>query len=515
MANVYSASKRDCLSVTPLDPQMLTRFTKWYDKIFENEIKPLLENFEYCENAWYNTLNMKQQSRQDKIKMDLLDQRYYCNFCKKEKQEVTDPIKNPKNRCICGPNEEYKYVLGPIVKRLEFIFKRNFPGYTSGKNWEEKEEFYNQMEKEGFTRTIEGDGSGFDRSQYVELKQVEFKIYKYLAEQGYIHHVDPNIFVKQATMETVKIYVGQRVKEGKDTTYQDLGYYEKTGCTQTGNMDTSFANTLRMLMYIRFTMEEILGFDASEYRTMTSGDDFTVFIQDIYESETIKKGFLQVFSSKNQETPHGLGQILKFFKWGGIEDVDFCSTEVFKTKFGYKIIRKLDRFFGMAPYSQQALSMASHEQTAYMKGLAKANLKWMEGMPLLSEYNELYNQFADKIEKETKKGKVFVERKLQKKHKPTNKQHLYECTNKYDEYLQKFGHDEAYVMVTRESNKVGTSDDFYDYLLRRYNLSKTQVKEMIKAFKNMINKKPGQEVYIPYYEDMMEASALYKESLMR
>lgn len=321
--------------------------------------------------------------------------------------------------------------------------------------------------------------------------------------------------MEQATKETVRIYVGQRAKEGKDTIYDDMGYYEKTGCTQTGNMDTSFANTLRMLMYIRFTMEEILGFDKSEYRAMTSGDDFTVFIQDIHDCEAIKKGFLQVFSSKNQETPHGLGQILKFFKWGTIEDVDFCSTEVFKTKHGYKIIRKLDRFFGMAPYSQQALNMSSQEQSAYMRGLATANLKWMKGMPLLSEYNELYNYFAKQVEENTKKKKPIKERSLQKKHKPTSKQHLYESTQKYDEYLLKFGHDDAYVMVTRESDKTDTEEDFYNYLFRRYNLTKTQVKEMEEAFRKMSNKRPGQEVHIPHYEDMMEASARYKESLMR
>jgi len=398
-ANVYTASKRDCIAVIEPEEYWVSKFQLFFDKIFIREIEPLLNNFTYDYNAWFNGLDSKQQKRQLKVDKNKLSFREYKNFCKKEKQEITDPENYPKNRNICGPNEEYKYVMGPVVHMLEQVFKRSFKGYTSGKNWADKERSMNKRRQKQLRLIVEGDGKGFDRTQYNCLKYCEFVIYQWLADHNKIHHVTQDIFLAQALCKTVLIRAINNTKVGKFSQVEDLGYYTKEGSVQTGNMDTTFANTLRMAMYNRFVNEIILGLQPEDYDLDAAGDDFTNYLPTYLTKEQVSNAYYTAFANPKQKGKHGLGQILKFLKFSDIEDIDFCSTECFydAEQQSYKILRKLDRFITLTPWSQKALAMSREEQYWYMMDLWEANNQWIGDLPIYKEYNDLLKSFANKL----------------------------------------------------------------------------------------------------------------------
>jgi hypothetical protein len=471
--NVFTASKRDCLGVTEPVQDEVDKFLDWYHTvIFPQEIEPLLQNFEYSYEMWYNHLSYAQQQRIDACDKNHLDKRNYTNFCKKEKQ-IIEGDKYPKNRCICGPNEEYKFVVGPVIHRLEQIFKQHFKGYTSGLNWTRKEQILNQCRNNDRRFVIEGDGSGFDRTQYLCLKEVEFTIYRWLVEHGKIHHVDPEIFLKQSTQGTVKIQVKYVEKLGPKGIIQKLGFYNKTGCTQSGNMDTTFANTLRQCMYNRYTIEYHAGIHKSTYDLQTAGDDFTVELPTCVERQRVLEAYAKVFTT-NKTGKHGLGQVMKFMKFTDLDGIDFCSTETYyEPGQGYKIIRQIPRFLTLTCWSQTALGMTPTEQRQYMLDLYEANKLWIGDLPILSQYNELFRVFANRIPVGNTKIKQGKKKRILSA-SPYMQQLYADCDN-FSQYEAKFGTDDAYAMHVRISEKSGQHTGFYDMLSDRYGLTRVEV----------------------------------------
>jgi hypothetical protein len=88
------------------------------------EIKSILQNFDYNFEDWYNHLKTNKQKEIDNIdpyniKLD----NSYEMFVKSEKQ-LYEQGKAPKNRCICSPQPEHKYVMGPITWKLAEIFDK-------------------------------------------------------------------------------------------------------------------------------------------------------------------------------------------------------------------------------------------------------------------------------------------------------------------------------------------------------------------------------------------------------
>jgi len=468
VGNIYNAIKRQSIEVTDPDPKVMEGFFSWYEYIFATEIEPILRDFKYSYNVWYNHLTAGQQSEIDGVRNkddEKLKVKHYKMFCKCEKQIVDGAA--PKNRCICAPCAEYKLVMGPIVYRLETMFK-TFKGYGVGKNWTEKEELYNTWTAKGFTKIVQGDGSGFDRTQKLIHKRIEGDIYRFIAP--FVTHVPEDVFLYQALTYKVKIFATHIVKDGKIRNMEDLGYIEMADAVQSGNMDTTFANTLRMALYNRYTIEVVMKVPRDAYDLTCAGDDFIIALQTLYSDEDIIKTYDVTFS-RAKTGKHGLGQILKYLKIGEIDSIDFCSTETFwsETLKSWKIIRQLPRFLTLTPYSNSCLALSEKEQDNYMNDQYISNLKWMDGLPIFTEYNNLLRRPTHSIP--PKKGAV-------KKILPTTEfdAQFLDKVDDYQTWLQKtFSKDDFYAKKDRISSKKGCEADFLKHLERQYGMTPNTV----------------------------------------
>lgn len=523
LANNYTSMRRDCIALPTHDDVMVERFSRFVDRIFDTEILPILDGFEYSHNAYYNHLTATQQKRFDNVDKDSLNRRAYGNFCKLEKQEITSSDKHPKNRNISSPNEEYKFVAGPIVYRLEQIFKKKFKGYASGRSWNQREAILNARASSHLTQLVQGDGSGFDRTQYAALKRVcEMRIYKHLADAGIIYHCTETEFLEQMMAETVTFNVRQMGKSGKYAEVIKLGKVIKTGTVQSGNCDTTFGNTLRMVLYNRFVVEELIGLDPFEYDLDCAGDDFAVFMAQDIPIDLIRWAYYTVFrpqiKGEDDSVRHGLGQILKYLRISDIEGCDFCSTETYwsPTLNSYKIIRKIDRYLTLTPWSRKALQLSQKEQREYMKQLAIANDEWVGDLPILSDYNNIIrnydNYYSHKFNRDVKSTKG-----IKKKYKPLERSHyqdLYDQAHaqRFDQLVQIFGTDDAYAMMDRVSDKKHSEADFENYLTRKYGISRSEIRHMQLSIQSMANMQLNETISLPTFKVMTDGKIIFEAS---
>lgn len=493
-ANVLNALKRDCLSMPTFNKAELKRFSTFVDRVFEKEIEPILDQFEYDWHQWFNHLDARQQARvatlfknadvlDDVISEEGLFKREYCMFCKKEKQlaDLSDFGNEslPKNRCICGPNEEYKFVMGPVVQALEILFKQQFKGYTSGLSNQQKEELINKWSVD-FGKLVQGDGSGFDRTQHSELKDlIEKRIYRSLLQRGKIKHVSERVFESQSQQDSVKV-IAKVFQDGKCV---NLGYVMKRGGTQSGDCDTSFANTLRMAMYIRYIVEDHMGLDKDSYQLMVAGDDFALFLPDYIDNQVIHDCFYTVFTTKGKDG--GLGQILKFLNITDISGFDFCSSEVFydKNQKKYFVIRKLARFFNLLPFSHKALGMNTATQKQYMLDLYESNNLWCKHMPLVREYNDLLFRYANQLVVGTQKPSKYKEKRILPVEPHLVKFYSYDMNDTVERLTKHMSKDEKYSTYDKYNVISDVEASFTEYLKERYAITQGEIDYCVSVMK--------------------------------
>jgi len=189
----------------------------------------------------------------------------------------------------------------------------------------------------------------------------------------------------------------------KNRDFQTICSATQVGTTHSGDMDTSFANTVRMACYAHFIMH-LAGFSQNSYRMQTTGDDNTIFVRNWdYESKakTIAKAFSCVFIDRNnfmeqledtEEVEHGLGQLAKFVKVGKLDDNEFCSTNCFETErqgeLFFRVIRMPYRVLQTLGYKDHT-SKTTHGK--WLNDMAVCNLSWAEGIPF---FGMLFNRIA-------------------------------------------------------------------------------------------------------------------------
>lgn len=348
---LFAAMSRQMRKTPEPSQNYIVEYHKFCDYIFDKFYLPLLINFDYNVEQWFNHLTtynkqleilpfMLGLSNDDKSLSNLA----YTIFCKKEKQIIDG--KMPKNRAISACPPSMKYVMGPVIWALEALCK-NVPGYKinyqgqPGTNWNEIEDIYEQRYDDGYTYTVDVDGSAWDTCMKHHMKYLPYKIYKWLADNNKIKHVNPQIFerVSCARYRTLhaKVYV--------DGHTYNLMKVRLDETMMSGSPDTTWANTVAMSSVTKFTMHKA-GYQENHYVHDTAGDDSATFLR--YKNPHLEDIYIETWA--------GLGLIPKYIKYGTYNDITFCSTSVIPydvgTKTKFKIVRQLDR---MSPLDRKSV----------------------------------------------------------------------------------------------------------------------------------------------------------------
>ena len=416
----------------------LKQFTEFADRIYQDEIKPLLTDFTVNTQDvidWFNHLSRKQQTElfpqgtvesvsyailNNQVTFDLETITDKVTMPKLEAQDFGHPddfdimsltskfSKYPKTRCISMPcSSKEKYVMGPLVWKLESIFKKNVPGYSSGLSYKDLEDRFAIYEKKGFNMSIASDQSAMDAHRNpLKCWYSERQLYFDLMEEGKINHVPQDVFDTVALGVWNKLYCSYRNKDGKAT---NLGYAEIPGRTYSGENHTSFANTYTTWIITRFIFEVLLKMDRSEYDFDAAGDDNNaVTYEGIRTEKEIKDA--------HDQAAKLLGCWFKMVDIGGLYDSDFCSTHVFKCpECGPKIIRQLPRFLTLTPYSRNILKLSNDQAQNYIQDLKIANSMWIGELDIFKQYNDRLKADGEgiilteqKYTKSISKNKLFI-----------------------------------------------------------------------------------------------------------
>lgn len=334
---LFAATKRAIkLAPTP-SPHIIKDFIEHSIKIIDKEIGYYLKNFSYSYTQWYNHLSAKKQKLIDPIHMyfhnpELFNTTYsieeqkrilteaYEAICKSELQD-----EDGKPRMVCSIPQLYKYVMGPITWKLEEICSKYLQGYCGNKNLTQMEDMINEYAHNGYIKVVEGDGSAFDNTQDITLKEIDRYIYRQIFDK--IYHVDKKTFMKISQSYYKKMQVKYRDNTKKMKTF--ITYYV-LGTVFSGDCDTTLCNTIRMALYNRYINDKAGLIYNKDYVVFSKGDDFSVLYKYYVPNQTITDAYYKYFL-KNDKTLNldnrvfGIGQICKFLEIGPLNSFKFCS----------------------------------------------------------------------------------------------------------------------------------------------------------------------------------------------
>lgn len=423
---VFAAAKRQIKSAPEPDPDMARDFVKFAISTIEKEVGPELDNFGYSYSQWYNRLPLSKQKKIQQVKdilehksntLTLTDAEYekfirinpetheldphYEAICKVEIQNL-----DGKPRMVCSIPQVIKYVMGPVTWMLEDIFGHHLRGYCGGKNLQEMADMINDYAARGMTKVVEGDGSGFDNSQDVLLKEVDRYIYNRISRS--IHHVDstiPNILdVTQSYYKTMDVIA----LDPKSRKKKDLLSYSVLGTVFSGDCDTTLANTIRMALYNRYAMESQGLQFGHQYVCFSKGDDFTLMFDPAAVSQqTIEDNYWRCFLPKPKgdeklfdNRKYGLGQICKFLEFGELDSIKFCSLQAYyknKEHTQVYLSRNPEKYYGLSNYSRKTKTMGLAELANYLYDQATALIKMYPHIYIHELQAERYLQRAELI----------------------------------------------------------------------------------------------------------------------
>jgi len=425
--------KRHCLRVPTPEDWFEKQFEKWFDKVFEREFEPILNDFDYCYEDWFNRQDAKQQREVEEVEQledNQLRKRFYEMFCKLEKQPIDDAQKHPKTRCICAPNAAYKVVAGPVIDRMNQLFSKQLFGYCGGKNWEAQELEYQRAYEKGYQKLFKGDISALDRTLKRLAKRTLERIFLHVKDR--VYHVGEDVYVQHMTQIFHRITAKYRTKTGE----VQMGNVVIEDTRLTGDPETTVGNTVWVLLNIRFVTECLLGWTPEEYGLWVKGDDFSVAYA-FADEKLVRAAFSKVFCSDWKTATWGNGMILKFLEFTDLKYNDFCSTETFRcdTCGRFNITRQLWRYLTLTPYSRDALTYNEQQLSTYLHKLGKANLFWMDDLPIYRAYNIHLTR--------NKEFKCKLNDGLPRKYRsiPKGKQHLIKPVTAFEQHVRGFTKD--------------------------------------------------------------------------
>lgn len=380
---IAAAKRQMKLAPTP-DEEVAQDFIQHSINIIEKEVGDDLTHFGYSVNDWYNHLTTNKQkalqpviqyyqgNTKDLNKRDTsnIQNKHYTGILKEEVQPL-----DGKPRMVCSVPQSTKYIMGPVTWQLEEIFAHKLQGYCGGKNLDEMADMINNYLALGFTKVVEGDGSAFDNTQDVSLKELDRYIYNRIEHS--IYHVPKDEFheVSQALYKTMDI---QYIKNNKKV---PLLQYKILGTVFSGDCDTTLMNTTRMAMYNRYVNDKAGLRYGVDYICFSKGDDFTLMYKPYVSNEFITQAYYKYFldavpdPSQPSGLIKGLGQVLKFLEFGDAKIIKFCSLNAWwldTTETKIYLSRDIAKFLTLSKYSRKAKAYNPKMLVKYLVDVAQA-----------------------------------------------------------------------------------------------------------------------------------------------
>lgn len=409
---IFAAAKRQIKSAPVPNKEVAQQFVAFAKRKIEQFLGPYLDDFGYSYNQWYNHLSHSKQLRIDKIiakikeypsfKDAINDKKFqelfhYEGICKKELQGP-----DGKPRMVCSIPDIIKLVMGPICWKLEEIFTDHLPCYCGGMNLTQMQDKINHYIDDGFEVVAEGDGSAFDNTQDITLKEIDRYIYRRIADK--VYHVPKELFlyVSQQYYKIMDIIHVDPIKKKRTT----LMTYAVLGTVFSGDSDTTLMNTARMGLYNWFTnyMHGLRFY--KDYVCFSKGDDFTVMYSNSVGKASIEAAYARYWLPKNKlkddekdldERQYGLGQILKFVEVGDPSTIKFCSLRAWftdpNTNHVY-LTRDPQKFYTLSQYSRKIRSRNNKQSVQYLIDQAVAIEASYKGLYLFDSLARIYRKQA-------------------------------------------------------------------------------------------------------------------------
>lgn len=390
LAALWAALHRQADHNIQADEVKLDVLEDWLKENYYPIIRPMLANFDYSVNFWYNHLSNKQQLEIDPCFLMLDEQlmKLFVEMFPKAEKQLKNGIKWPKTRCISKFNPEHIYCMGPIIFALEHLFKKNFNSYCSGMNWTQIGKMYDDWLERGLTQVVGTDFEGFDRSIRTRLQALtQHAIYKLIKPWHISKDVFDYHFVRVNTVVKLKFYDDQQTKHFKAIIF--------TAKVFSGESSTTFGNCETNRAMIQQTCSTIP--QVSDHGEAIAGDDAVCALSPFVRKQDIIDAYYNNFAKGpvDQEliptTKHGFGTSLKTLHIGtDITHSRFCSTSVYycKTCGHHRVIRQLQRFVELTPYSHTIMQLKPRQQLSYMQQLHLANERWMHNLRIFRTLND-------------------------------------------------------------------------------------------------------------------------------
>jgi hypothetical protein len=406
-------------------------------------------------------------------------------FCKAEKQEP-----GGKNRAIAAISQHVKYIMGPICWLLEHIFTDYTKYYSGGKNADDYSKYYTKRKGE---MVIEGDGSGFDQTQFFELKYVDRYIYRKLAQRLNLYHIydRKELFLNIAStpIKTLRaIQVNRITKKRYDVLKADI-----IGTVFSGSSDTTLMNTNRMAFYNWFTLSKVLDkYKGDNFVGLHKGDDFVEFPGIILDQQKIKDTYEKKYwclKSENEKNPNiirGLGQIIKVLDIKPIDESKFCSGFVAKNKRNiFYYMRDLQRMARFAFWSRKACSYKASVLKQYLLDQAVAiEASGLKNVLMFRSFYKCYMNEYNRIKDEPER----VGTGLSKMHIPDDG-HSYYFINDIDtdKYIYRYDIDYYYSRLKNDRSSIVelTDDEMYEALYKQFHWNPKDINEFCYYLENV------------------------------
>lgn len=407
-----AAAKRQMKAAPVPDPAVADDFIQHSMQIINKEVGEDLTHFKYSVKDWYDHLNQKKQQELTHVinyyrgdiseiprkELNNIIKMEYTGILKEELQGL-----DGKPRMVCSIPQRTKYIMGPITWTMEEIFQDKLQGYCGGQNLDQMAEKINKHLMDGFTKIVEGDGSAFDNTQDVSLKELDRLIYQKVLPS--VYHVPKQDFVKvsQAKYKTMKV----EYMDGKKK--KDLLKYKILGTVFSGDCDTTLMNTTRMVMYNRYVNDKAGLRINEDYVVFSKGDDFSLMYKPNIPNDFISDSYYKYFLSSNPDPSdpkaciYGLGQVLKFLEFGDASTFKFCSLNSWFKDASEQTIyltRNIKKFADLGLYSRKTKAYNIPQKILFLRSQATALNKSYKGIKLFDTMANMYMILANKLQKD-------------------------------------------------------------------------------------------------------------------